>query len=61
WQTAQLGLLFTAQAAVVFGLMGYFAGHAGQWLNTSRRRSMLLDRIAGTLFALLGLKLILSR
>lgn len=61
WQTAQLGLLFTAQAAVVFGLLGYFAGHAGQWLNTSRRRSVLLDRIAGTLFALLGLKLILGR
>lgn len=58
WQTAQLGLLFTLQAAVVFGLLGYFSGHAGHWLNTSPQRSMLLDRIAGTLFALLGLKLI---
>lgn len=61
WQTAQLGLLFTAQAALVFGLLGYFAGHAGSWLNTSRRRSMLLDRIAGSIFALLGMKLILDR
>lgn len=60
WQTAQLGLLFTAQAAVVFGLLGYFAGHAGSWLNTSRRRSMLLDRLAGSIFALLGLKLLLD-
>lgn len=60
WQTAQLGLLFTLQAAVVFGLLGYFAGHAGRWLNTSPRRSMLLDRVAGTLFAMLGLKLILA-
>lgn len=59
WQTAQLGLLFTLQAAVVFGLLGYFAGHAGRWLNTSPQRSTLLDRIAGTLFVLLGLKLIL--
>lgn len=59
WQTAQLGLLFTLQAAVVFGLLGYFAGYAGHWLNTSPRRSMLLDRLAGTLFGLLGLKLIL--
>lgn len=61
WQTAQLGLLFTVQAAVVFGLLGYFAGHAGGWLNTSRRRSMLLDRVAGSIFALLGLKLLLDR
>lgn len=61
WQTAQLGLLFTAQAALVFGLLGYFAGHAGSWLNTSRRRSMLLDRVAGSIFALLGMKLILDR
>ena len=59
WQTAQLGLLFTAQAAIVFGLLGYFSGHAGRWLNTSPQRGMLLDRIAGSLFVLLGLKLIL--
>lgn len=61
WQTLQLGLLFTAQAAVVFGLLGYFAGHAGSWLNTSRQRSMMLDRIAGSIFALLGMKLMLDR
>jgi threonine/homoserine/homoserine lactone efflux protein len=61
WQSRGSGLLFTAQAAVVFGLLGYFAGHAGSWLNTSRQRSMLLDRIAGSIFALLGLKLMLDR
>lgn len=60
WQTLQLGLLFTAQAAVVFGLLGYFAGYAGRWLTTSRRRSRWLDRVAGSIFALLGLKLMLE-
>lgn len=61
WQTAQLGLLFTLQAALVFGLLGYFAGHAGSWLNTSLGRGRLLDRLAGSIFIVLGLKLILDR
>lgn len=61
WQTAQLGLLFTLQAALVFGLLGYFAGHAGSWLNTSPGRGRLLDRLAGSIFIVLGLKLILDR
>ncbi|MFN4237581.1 MAG: LysE family translocator [Vogesella sp.] len=60
WQTAQLGLLFTVQAAIVFGMLGYFAGQAGSWLNTSPQRGRLLDRIAGSIFILLGLKLILT-
>lgn len=61
WQTAQLGLLFTLQAALVFALLGYFAGHAGSWLATSRQRSVCLDKLAGSIFALLGLKLLLTR
>jgi threonine/homoserine/homoserine lactone efflux protein len=61
WQTAQLGLLFTLQAALVFGLLGYFAGYAGSWLASSRQRSVYLDRLAGSIFALLGLKLLLTR
>lgn len=61
WQTLQLGLLFTLQAALLFGLLGYFSGYAGQWLMTTPRRSMWLDRIAGTIFVALGLRLIFSR
>ncbi|MDC7702937.1 LysE family translocator [Vogesella indigofera] len=61
WQTLQLGVLFTLQAALLFGLLGYFSGYAGQWLMTTPRRSMWLDRIAGAVFVALGLRLIFSR
>ncbi len=60
-QTLQLGLIFTTQAAVLFGLLGYFSGTVGQWLNRRPRAGLWLDRIAGTIFVGLGLKLIISR
>lgn len=60
WQTLQLGVLFTLQAALLFGLLGFFSGYAGQWLMTTPRRSMWLDRLAGTIFTALGLRLIFS-
>ncbi|GAB3383892.1 LysE family translocator [Massilia agri] len=61
WQIAWLGLIFTAQAAVLFGLLGYFSGTIGQWLNRTPRAGMWLDRIAGAIFVGLGLRLIVSR
>ena len=61
WQIAQLGLIFTLQAALLFGLLGYFAGHVGRWLNRNAKAGLWLDRIAGIVFVGLGLKLILDR
>jgi len=61
WQIAWLGLIFTAQAAVLFGLLGYFSGAIGQWLNRTPRAGMWLDRIAGAIFVGLGLRLIVAR
>jgi threonine/homoserine/homoserine lactone efflux protein len=61
WQIAQLGLVFTVQAAVLFGVLGYFAGHIGRWLTRTPRAGLWLDRIAGTVFVALGLKLMVSR
>ena len=61
WQLGQLGLLFTLQAALLFGLLGYFAGSVGQWLQRRPRAGWWLDRLAGTIFVALGLKLIASR
>lgn len=61
WQLAGLGLIFTAQAAVLFGLLGYFAGTIGQWLNRKPRVGLWLDRVAGAIFIGLGLKLIAAR
>ncbi|KFI08895.1 LysE family translocator [Massilia sp. BSC265] len=60
-QLASLGLTFTLQAAVLFGLLGYFSGAIGQWLSKRPKAGVILDRIAGTVFVGLGLKLIVSR
>ncbi len=61
WQTAQLGLIFTVQACVLFGLLGYFSGAIGKWINRSPRAGLWLDRAAGTIFVGLGVRLIVAR
>ncbi len=61
FQTAQLGLVFTAQAAVLFGLLGYFSGCVGRWLQRHAQVGLWLDRIAGAVFLTLGLRLIATR
>lgn len=60
-QTVQLGLIFTLQAAVLFAALGYFSGSIGQWLQRRPGAPLWLDRIAGTIFIGLGLKLIAGR
>ena len=60
-QMLALGLTFTVQAAVLFGLLGYFAGAIGTWLNRKPGAGKWLDRIAGTVFVVLGIKLIVAR
>jgi threonine/homoserine/homoserine lactone efflux protein len=61
WQTAQLGLIFTLQACILFGLLGYFSGAVGKWINRNPRAGMWLDRVAGAIFVGLGLRLIIAR
>ena len=61
WQIAWLGVIFTVQAALLFGLLGYFSGVIGQWLNRTPRAGMWLDRVAGAIFVGLGLRLIVAR
>ncbi len=58
-QIAQLGILFTLQAVVLFVSLGYFAGHVGRWLARTPRAALWLDRTAGAIFVALGLKLLL--
>lgn len=60
WQTAQLGLLFTAQAVLLFSLLGYFSGSVGAWINRHPGAGLWMDRVAGAVFVGLGLKLIIS-
>jgi len=60
-QLGLLGLLFTAQAALLFGLLGYFSGSVGAWLNRRPSAGQWLDRLAGTVFIGLGLRMMASR
>jgi threonine/homoserine/homoserine lactone efflux protein len=60
-QTALLGLAFTAQAAILFGMLGFFSGSVGAWLQQRPRAGMWMDRIAGAIFIGLGLRLIVAR
>jgi len=61
WQIFQLGVIFTLQACVLFALLGYFAGHVGRWLNRNGSAGLWLDRVAGTVFVGLGMKLVISQ
>jgi threonine/homoserine/homoserine lactone efflux protein len=61
WQMAQLGAIFTLQAALIFGAIGWSAGRLGQWLARRPRVGLWLDRIAGSIFVALGLRLIITR
>ena len=61
FRSLQLGLLFTLQAALLFGSLGYFAGRVGQWLNRRPRAGLWLDRVAGAIFVGLGLRLMVAR
>jgi len=61
WQLGLLGLLFTAQAALLFGLLGYFSGRVGAWLARKPALGPWLDRLAGTVFIGLGVRLLVTR
>ncbi len=60
-QLGLLGLLFTAQAAVLFGLLGYFSGRVGGLINRKPQVGKWLDRLAGTVFIALGVRMIVAR
>lgn len=60
-QMAVLGLVFTLQAAVLFGALGWFAGGIGQWLQRRPRAGLWLDRASGVVFVGLGLRMALAR
>ena len=60
-QTALLGLTFTAQGCILFGALGYFSGTVGQWISATPKAGLWLDRVAGTIFVALGLRLIVAR
>lgn len=61
WQLGLLGTLFALQAATLFGLLGYFSGTVGRELKRRPAMGLWLDRVSGTLFMALGLRMVFSR
>lgn len=61
WQTLELGVLFALIAVVLFGALGFFAGQVGAWMAQRPGVAAWLDRLAGGVFTLLGLRLLVSR
>lgn len=60
-QLSLLGLVFTLQAALLFSLLGWFAGAIGAWLGRTPRAGVWLDRAAGTVLVGLGVRMLASR
>ena len=60
-QMAWLGLVFTVQAALLFGTLGWFAGSVGRWLQQRPRAGLWRDRLAGAVFVGLGLRMVIAR
>ena len=61
WQMATLGLIFAAQGALLFGLIGLGGGHLGQILARNPAIKPWLDRAAGITFIGIGARLALGR
>jgi threonine/homoserine/homoserine lactone efflux protein len=53
-----LGTVFILIALVIFCTIALAAGSLGNWLNNSPKAQVYLNRIAGTVFAALALKLV---
>jgi threonine/homoserine/homoserine lactone efflux protein len=60
-QLGLLGLVFTVQAALLFTLLGWFSGAIGGWLARRPGAGKWLDRLAGTVFVGLGLRMVTTR
>ncbi len=59
-QILLLGAAFALATVVVFGGIAVFAGAVGRWLASSARAQLVLNRIAGTVFIVLALNLVVA-
>jgi threonine/homoserine/homoserine lactone efflux protein len=55
-----LGAVFILAALIVFGVIASAAGFIAGWLKRSARAQVIMNRIAGTVFVLLALRLATS-
>ena len=56
-QMMLLGGVFIVATILVFGSIAWLAGSIGQWLNRSPKTQVVMNRLAGTVFVGLALKL----
>ena len=59
-QMLMLGAVFILAALIVFSSIAWAAGFIGNWLKGSQRAQIVMNRIAGTVFVGLALRLALS-
>jgi threonine/homoserine/homoserine lactone efflux protein len=55
-QMVLLGVIFMLQTAVIFGAIGLSSGFIGQWLLRRPRTGIWLNRLAGMVFILIGVR-----
>lgn len=60
-QIGQLGAVFIVATILVFGGVACLAGSLGEWLGRSPRVQQIMNRLAGTVFLGLALKLATAR
>jgi threonine/homoserine/homoserine lactone efflux protein len=51
------GGLFIGSTLLIFGAVAWFAGFLGEWLKGSAKAQIIMNRIAGTVFIALALRL----
>ena len=59
-QMLMFGALFIVATLLVFGAIAWFAGFLGDWLKGSETAQVIMNRIAGTVFTGLALRLAIS-
>jgi threonine/homoserine/homoserine lactone efflux protein len=59
-QILLLGAVFAVSTILVFGAVALFAGSLGQWLARSDKAQRVMNRVAGTVFAALAIKLLIT-
>jgi threonine/homoserine/homoserine lactone efflux protein len=57
WQMMLLGGVFIVATLLVFGAIAWGAGFIGGWLRRSARAQLIMNRMAGTIFLGLALRL----
>ena len=60
-QIVTLGFIFIIATVLIFGSVALLAGTIGEWLNTSPKAQLVLNKVAGFVFLGLALKLMATR